>query len=124
MFDEYAVTYLNKLVDGIHAMGLPAIVHICGKMEAVKPSVAKLHGDALSVDAFVSLPAIKADYPQITTMGNLSTILLEFGEPEKVRSSTEALIGKGIDILAPACGLSTSTPLQNIAAFTACAKEA
>ncbi|MDR3315153.1 MAG: hypothetical protein LBS98_01505 [Coriobacteriales bacterium] len=122
MFDEYAVTYLNKLVDAIHAMGKPAIVHICGKMEAVKPSVSQLHGDALSVDAFVSLVKIKQEYPEITTMGNLSTILLEFGEAEKVESATDELKNKKIDILAPACGLSTSTPLKNISTFTAVAK--
>lgn len=118
MFEEYAVTYLNKIIDAIHEMGAPVIIHICGKMESVKPQIAKLHGDAISVDAFVNLKGIKQEIPEATTMGNLSTILLQFGEPNKVEKMAERLLNDKIDILAPACGLSTSTPLENILAFT------
>jgi len=118
MFDEYAVRYLNKLTDAVHEAGIPVIVHICGKMEAVKPSVAQLRSNALSVDAFVSLKDIKNLFPHITTMGNLSTIMLEFENTEKVANGARILLKNKIDITAPACGLSTSTPLANIKAFT------
>lgn len=118
MFEEYAVRYLNILTDGIHVMGIPVIVHICGKMETSRALCAELHGDALSVDAFVSLKNLKKEFSQITTMGNLSTILLQTADPGPVSRHTEKLIRDGIDILAPACGLSTSTPLENIEAFT------
>lgn len=118
MFDSFAVEYLNKLVDGIHEMGVPAIIHICGKMDAVKSSCAKLHGNALSVDAFVSLKNIKNEYNHITTMGNLSTIMLEQSNESTISKRAEVLINDKIDIIAPACGLSTSTPLENIVAFT------
>ncbi|MDD6878140.1 MAG: uroporphyrinogen decarboxylase family protein [Clostridiaceae bacterium] len=122
MFEEYAVTYINKVVDAIHELGLPVIVHICGKMESVKPQIAMLHGDAISVDAFVSLKGIKREIPDATTMGNLSTILLQFGNPEKVEKTAELLVNDKIYIIAPACGLSTSTPLANIQAFTGTVK--
>lgn len=122
MFDLYAVEYLNKLVDGIHAMGVPAIIHICGQMEAVKASCAKFHSNALSVDAFVSLKNIKNEYNHITTMGNLSTIMLEQSNTSAIVKRAEALIKDGINIIAPACGLSTSTPLENIVAFTEAVK--
>jgi [methyl-Co(III) methanol-specific corrinoid protein]:coenzyme M methyltransferase len=118
MFEEYAVTYLNKVVDSLHEMKVPVIVHICGKIEAVKHQIAMLHGDALSVDALVSLKNIKAEIPSVTTMGNLSTYLLEFGTPDKIYAQAERLIADEINIIAPACGLSTSTPLINIQAFT------
>lgn len=123
MFEEYAVRYINKLVDGIHEMGIPVIVHICGKMSAVKGQAAELHGDALSVDAFVSLKKIKEEYSDITTMGNLSTIMLEQSEESSIRRRAESLLRDKIDILAPACGLSTTTPLENIYAFTETVKE-
>jgi MtaA/CmuA family methyltransferase len=118
MFDEYAVTYLNKIIDGIHAAGVPVLVHICGEMKAVKPSIPLLHADAISTDAFVNLRLLKEEYPQLTTMGNLSTILLEGGDPEKVARRTESLVKDGIDIISPACGLSTSTSLDAIRALT------
>ncbi len=123
MFDEYAVTYLNKIIDGIHSAGVPVLVHICGEMKAVKPSLPLLHSDAISTDAFVNLKLLKEEYPQITTMGNLSTILLESGDPEKVARRTETLVREGIDIISPACGLSTSTSLEAIRAMTGVVKE-
>lgn len=118
MFKEYAVTYLNKVVDGIHAMDTPVIIHICGKMNSVKKYIPELKSDAISVDALVNLKDLKQEYPQLTTMGNLSTFLLEFSEPEKILSQTERLVKEGIDIISPACGLSTSTPLKNITSMT------
>jgi [methyl-Co(III) methanol-specific corrinoid protein]:coenzyme M methyltransferase len=124
MFDEFAVTYLNRVIDGIHAAGVPVLVHICGEMKAVKPSIPLLHSDAISTDAFVNLKLLKQEYPQLTTMGNLSTILLEGGDPEKVTRRTETLLHEGIDIISPACGLSTSTSLTAIRAMTDTVKEA
>lgn len=122
MFGDYAVPYINKLVDAIHRSGTPVIVHICGRMQAVTQHIAALHADAISVDALVSLRRLQDEYPHITTMGNLSTYMLEFGDPEKVQRGTEQLLKDRINILAPACGLSTSTPLKNIQAFTGTAK--
>lgn len=122
MFDEYAVTYLNKVIDGIHASGVPVLVHICGEMKSVKPSIPLLHSDAISTDAFVNLKLLKQEYPQLTTMGNLSTILLESGDPERVARRTEGLLLEGIDIISPACGLSTSTSLDAIRAMTGTVK--
>jgi [methyl-Co(III) methanol-specific corrinoid protein]:coenzyme M methyltransferase len=118
MFDEYAVTYLNKVIDGIHATGVPVMVHICGEMKSVKSYIPQLHSDAISTDAFVNLRLLKQEYPQLTTMGNLSTILLETGDPEKIVRRTETLLKEGIDIISPACGLSTSTSLDAIRAMT------
>lgn len=118
MFEEYAVTYLNRIIDSLHEMKVPVILHICGRMEAVKQQIPKLHGDALSFDAIVSLKDIKTEFPNITTMGNLSTYLLQSGTPDKIYKQTERLLADGINIIAPACGLSTSTPLDNINAFT------
>jgi MtaA/CmuA family methyltransferase len=123
MFSEYAVTYLNKVIDGIHATGVPVLVHICGEMKAVKSSIPKLHSDAISTDAFVNLRLLKQEYPQLTTMGNLSTFLLEFGEPDKVARQTGNLVRDGIDIISPACGLSTSSSILNIQAMTRAVKE-
>jgi [methyl-Co(III) methanol-specific corrinoid protein]:coenzyme M methyltransferase len=56
-------------------------------------------------------------------MGNLSTFLLEFGTPDKVSGQTERLLSDGIDIISPACGLSTSSSVENIQALTNTVKE-
>jgi [methyl-Co(III) methanol-specific corrinoid protein]:coenzyme M methyltransferase len=123
LFDEYAVRYLNKLIDAIHAMNTQVIVHICGRMNAVQKYIPALHSDAISTDSLVNLRLLKDEYTELTTMGNLSTILLEFGDEDKVASQTDRLIAEGIDIISPACGLSTSTPLKNINSMTKVVKE-
>lgn len=123
-FNEYAVRYLNQVIDAIHAMNTKAIVHICGKMNAVKKYIPEIKSDAISTDAFISLKMLKEEYPTLTTMGNLSTFILEFSDEEKVANVTNKLVKDGIDIIAPACGLSTSTPLKNIVSMTTIVKGA
>ncbi|HWR09734.1 uroporphyrinogen decarboxylase family protein [Sporomusa sp.] len=118
LFDEYAVTYINKLIAAIHHRKVPVIVHICGNLNSVKPLIASLKANAISTDAIVNLKQLKDDFPQLTTMGNISTYLLEYGPPEKVALQTRNLLAQGIDIIAPACGLSTSSALANIQAMT------
>ncbi|MDR3356277.1 MAG: methylcobamide--CoM methyltransferase [Spirochaetaceae bacterium] len=124
LFEEYALRYINSIVTAAHGAGKPVIVHICGDIRAVKKHLFRLEGDALSVDAMVNLEEVKKENSCVTTMGNLSTYLLESGDPEKISRATGVLLQKGIDIIAPACGLSTSSPLANIQAFTAAVKEA
>ncbi|HEY6007026.1 MAG TPA: uroporphyrinogen decarboxylase family protein [Geobacteraceae bacterium] len=118
MFDDFAVTYLNRLVDGIHGLDAPVIVHICGKLQAVKGAIPRIHGDAISTDALVNLKLLKEEFPQLVTMGNVSTFLLESGEADKVARHTAQLVRDGVNIIAPACGLSTSSRLENIRAMT------
>lgn len=123
LFDEYAVRYLNKVIDAIHAMNTPVIVHICGRMNSVEKCIPRINSDAISTDAFVSLKLLKEQYPSLITMGNLSTILLELGDEEKVANQTDRLVRDGINIIAPACGLSTATPVKNIKSMTSVVKE-
>jgi len=118
MFEAYTVRYLNQLVDRVHALGFPAIIHICGDLRSVRHLLPQLHGDALSTDALVSLPALKKDFPTITTMGNVSTFALQWNDPEKIKAVIDGLVHSGVNIISPACGLSTSTHLETIRAMT------
>jgi [methyl-Co(III) methanol-specific corrinoid protein]:coenzyme M methyltransferase len=47
-------------------------------------------------------------------MGNVSAYALGSQSPDKVRQLTESAIRQGADIVAPACGLQVTTPLENI----------
>jgi [methyl-Co(III) methanol-specific corrinoid protein]:coenzyme M methyltransferase len=122
LFREYAVPYINSLTDAIHGTGGRVIVHICGNMSAVWNLIPALGADAISTDAIVNLKKLKEDFPQLVTMGNLSTYTLEFGEPAAVAAKTEDIVNSNIDIVAPACGLSTSSSLKNLRAFTGTVK--
>ena len=123
MFCEYPLVYINKIVEAIHSQGVPVIVHICGNINAVKHALPELKADAISTDAMVNLRKLKEEFPKLITMGNVSTYLLEMATPEKVVNNTRHLLREGIHIIAPACGLSTSTPLDNIKAMSGTVKE-
>ncbi len=123
MFEEYAVKYLNRILDGIHGLNAPVIVHICGNMNTVWNQIPAIKSDAISTDALVNLKHLKESFPSLTTMGNLSTYLLEFGTPDKVALQTQKLLADGIDIISPACGLSTSSSLENIQVLSKTVKE-
>lgn len=122
VFGDFVVPYLNRITDAIRDMGVPVIIHICGDVRPIKSELSKLRCNAISVDAMVNLGALKKELRGVATMGNLSTYLLEFGDRDKVYKSARTLVKKGIDIMAPACGLSTSTSVENIRAFTSAVK--
>jgi MtaA/CmuA family methyltransferase len=117
-FAAYAVKYINKIADRVRIAGAPVILHICGNMHSVKHLLPGIRVDAISTDAVVNLARLKEEFPALVTMGNVSTYLLEFGDEEKVVSTTRRLVEEGVDIIAPACGLSTSTSLSLIKSMT------
>lgn len=118
MFEAFAVPYLNRLADAIRTAGVPPILHICGNLKRVEHLVTQLRFAALSTDAMINLAALKRDHPGLVTMGNLSTYALEFTDADRIRDMTRNLVRSGIDILSPACGLSTSTRIDALRAFT------
>ncbi|HWQ08569.1 MAG TPA: uroporphyrinogen decarboxylase family protein, partial [Holophaga sp.] len=118
LFAAFAVPAINRLADAVHALGLPVIVHICGDMKGCRRYIPALHAEAISTDATVSLVKLKQDYPWLTTMGNVSTFLLENDTTHRAARTAARLVREGVDIIAPACGLSTSTRLEAIRAMT------
>ena len=123
LFEAYAVTYLSTIIETAHAAAAPVMVHIAETKAGETPYPA-LGSDALSADAVVSLARLKEQFPDLVTMGNVSTYLLEFGPADKVAATARRLVREGVDIIAPACGLSTSTSLEMITALTQTVKEA
>lgn len=113
-FEEYAVKYLNMLLNGIENEKIKTIVHICGQMHSVYKQINMVHADALSFDAIVPMKEARSNLGDRVLMGNVSTYTLEFGNEEKVASMTKFCVESGSDIISPACGLGTKSPLSNI----------
>lgn len=122
-FKEFAVKYLNKLIDGLQAEKMGTIVHICGHMNPVYKEVNEVHSNVLSFDSVVSMKEAREKLEERILMGNVSTYTLEFGEPEKVKTLTRMCVKNGSDIISPACGLGMKSPLSNICAILECLKE-
>lgn len=123
-FKEFAVTYINQLLDALQEEKLGTIVHICGQMRSVYREVNEFHSNVLSFDSAVSMKEVKEHLSKRVLMGNVSTYALEFGNPQKVKALTKGCVKNDLDIIAPACGLGMKSPLANIQAILECLQEA
>ena len=123
-FQEFAVTYINQLLDGLQKENVGTIVHICGQMSPVYKEVNEVHSDVLSFDSVVSMKEARANLKERVLMGNVSTYALEFGDPERVKMLAKGCVRNGSDIISPACGLGMKSPMKNIQAILTSLKEA
>ena len=92
-------------------------MHICGQMKNVYPQAELIHSDVLSFDSCVSMREAREHLKKHALMGNVSTWTLEFGQPEKVEQLAVKCWRDGSNIISPACGLGTKSPLTNIQAI-------
>ncbi|MDR1044809.1 MAG: methylcobamide--CoM methyltransferase [Candidatus Adiutrix sp.] len=123
LFDEYARPALTRIIDGLKKAfpETAVIVHICGKMHSVFKSLNQVPAEALSFDAVVSLSKARENFPGRAIMGNVSTFALELSTPEKVAALTRHCL-KRADIISPACGMGTGSPLINVQSILATVK--
>lgn len=117
LFKEYAVKYINQILDSLQEEKMGTIVHICGQMKSVYTQAEGLHSDVLSFDSCVAMREARKSLAHHALMGNVSTWALEFGEPDKVEKLAVRCWKDGSDILAPACGLGTKSPIANVRAI-------
>lgn len=122
-FARMVAPFLLEIVQAIKACGKPAVLHICGNVMPLARELAAIPWDALSVDSVVSLRKLQAHFPERTLMGNISTHLLAVSGEEQIYRATEKAVEVSA-ILAPACGLSTTTLPQNIRSMVKAAKDA
>lgn len=118
-FEEFAVKYLNMLLDGLQDEKMGTIVHICGQMKSVYKQINMVKSNALSFDSVVPMKEARKNLGDRVLMGNVSTYALEFGDPARVAALTEHCVKSGSNIISPACGLGTKSPLTNIQAMLA-----
>ncbi len=120
LFDRFARPHLGRLCGALAREGRPVLLHICGRVGRVLGSVAAIDGvGVFSFDASVDPAEVRARLPaRVVAMGNVSTWLLERGSPAQVARAARACLARGVEILAPACGIGFGTPLENLRALT------
>ena len=122
LFKEFVLPYLNSIVNRMHELGKPVIVHICGNVIPIYELLKELASECISVDSMVNIREAKNVISGKKLMGNVSTILLQNGPIDRIQKVSRNLLDCGIDILAPACGLSAKTPVEHIKVMTAVVK--
>ncbi len=123
LFRKLVVPSLNAIIRTIKDCGKPAVLHICGNILPLVEELAAIPWDALSVDSIVSLRKLKDHFPKRPLMGNVSTHMMAVSNEDKVyRASIRAVEISAI--LAPACGLPTTTLPENIRGMVRAAGDA
>ena len=123
-FKEFAVTYINRLLDALQEEKMGTIVHICGQMSPVYKEVHEVRSSALSFDSIVPMKEAREHLKDRVLMGNVSTYALEFGDPDRVKMLTKSCVKSGSDIISPACGLGMKSPLRNVQSILECLTDA
>jgi uroporphyrinogen decarboxylase len=128
-FREFALPGLTALVDAIHAKGLPALVHVCGKTHRLFEALADSGADILSLDVADLADAKVRVGHRATLMGNVrpAETMLE-GTPEEVEAEVIECLRKAGDsprgfILSSGCEVPLATAPANVhAMIAACEK--
>jgi uroporphyrinogen decarboxylase len=129
MFKKFVVPYLVELQDHVRSHGLPALTHICGRIDSILDPFIESGPNLISVDV-ADMGYISRTYGhRVALMGNVKpaeTMLM--GTPEDVDREVKEIIEQAGDnaagfILSSGCELGLDTPPENIFAFMDAARK-
>ena len=129
---ELDFQYEKKIVDAVHDLGVPCVLHTCGNQSEMLDSIVELGVDALHAiqpTAQNDIRAIKKRYgKKLTLIGNIDIAqLLPFGSPWEVDQTVKSLIrdigSEGGYVLTTCNGIMEDVPVENaITMHLACEK--
>lgn len=127
-YEEFVLPYERRVAARLRELGVPSVLHICGKAARMLDSMALSGCDCFEADWQVDLAEAKARIgDRMSIKGNLHTTALVREKPEQVFQAACAAIAKagggGGFILSSGCALGRDTPPENIEAMVRAAME-
>ncbi|MGB9606550.1 MAG: uroporphyrinogen decarboxylase family protein, partial [Bryobacteraceae bacterium] len=128
LYREFAWAYERRVVEETHRLGLPYMLHICGKTEPILADMAATGADALELDYKTDARRAHDVLSGRTTfVGNLDpTGVLALGTPALVAQKTRELMAIFSDtprfILNAGCAIPANTPPENLHALIGAAR--
>jgi len=93
------------------------VLHICGRTEKIRAEMAETGFDGLSIEV-EDVVAAKSVIGEVKILGNVSlSKTLFLGKPEDMKEEARKALRSGVNLLEPNCGISPSTPVENIKAM-------
>jgi MtaA/CmuA family methyltransferase len=121
LFDRFVSPYIKEIVKYSKR---PIMLHICGKSTSLVKNVMDTGSKMFSFDENVDITMTKEiAQGKLILVGNISparTLLL--GAKDDVIKETLVALEKGIDVLAPGCGIPAKTPNENLLKMTETAR--
>lgn len=123
-YSEFAMPYQRRVVDAIRNAGGYVILHICGRTTENMDEMLRTGAHGISVDQEMDIGWVKQQVKgRAVALGNVSpTSTLLFKGPDEVMAESVRCLEAGTDILAPGCGFTPETPLDNMKAMVRTAK--
>jgi MtaA/CmuA family methyltransferase len=123
LYEEFVWPFEQRLVDGIHAMGVKVRLHICGNTRPILASMGRLGCDIVDLDYPSSLGEARTKMgPDQVLLGNLNPVkTVRDGTPESItaalaechhQAGPHYIVGAG-------CEIPRGTPEANLRALTA-----
>lgn len=121
VYDEYVWQYEKQLIDGIHAAGGMARLHICGNTSPILEEMGKLGCEIVDLDHMVSMAdARTAMGPGQVLLGNIDPVsMLRNGTPNGITAALGVCRAACGDryIVSAGCEVVRDTPLGNLRAM-------
>jgi MtaA/CmuA family methyltransferase len=128
LYDEFVWPYEKKLVDGVHALGTRARLHICGNTRFALKGMGRLGCEIVDLDFLSPVGEGRAAMgPGQVLLGNVDPVrVVRNGTPEDVfRSLRECHLQAGPRyVVAPGCEIPRDTPHENVRVFAEYARTA
>jgi uroporphyrinogen decarboxylase len=127
-YRPYGLVYEQRVAACSHELGLPYLLHICGKTDRIMEPMLEIGADALEIDFKTNLQLAHDTLKgKVTFVGNLDpSDVLARGTPEYVKLKTNELLHVFADsprfVLNAGCALPASTPPENIRAMMSCVR--
>ena len=119
---DFAQLSVPALEDIQEVMKSQNVLHICGHSAGILKDMLSCGYNGISIEEAVDMryaQKVKHELGDKTQVcGNISTSKTLFrGTPEEVRGEVLEALEKGVDVVAPSCGIAASSPLENIQAM-------
>jgi uroporphyrinogen-III decarboxylase len=120
-YEKFVLPFERRVVEALHARGIPVVIHICGKANRMLEAIASTAADCFEADWPIDLDdAARRVGDRLSFKGNLHTTWLMQAKPEEVFERSLALVGaqggRGL-LLSSGCSVARDTPPENIDAM-------
>jgi uroporphyrinogen decarboxylase len=129
LYREFAFPSEKRVVDYAHSLGLPYVLHICGKTDRVLDEMIATGSDGLELDYKTDPCLAHARLSdRAVFIGNIDpNAVLALGTPELVERKTRELLAVFADtprfILNAGCAIPATTPPENLRALIRAARD-
>ena len=120
VYEEFVWPYEKKLVDGLHRMGVPIRLHICGNTRRILDGMGRLGCEMIDLDLASLAEGRQKMGPKQILCGNVHPVhVLRDGNPESIKAAIQECHRQaGANyILGAGCEVPRGTPDANLLAL-------